>query len=135
MQLFYQCNSIKFLCNELIILFHDLLILSLLLPHTVIFGITDNFPLTKNRLLKNHILLVFKVCIYNSCEKHVEGLWRASFYVFYIILFFCIVYPYFCVCIFVCLFVVVFLFHFINIICLLFVVVVAFFTCVFCFVC
>ena len=41
--------------------FHDIFKLPLLTPQANIFGITDEFTLVKNKLLKNHILLIFKL--------------------------------------------------------------------------
>ena len=41
--------------------FYDIFKLPLLTPQANIFGITDEFTLVKNKLLKNHILLIFKL--------------------------------------------------------------------------
>ena len=48
---------------------HEVLILPSLMPQTTKFEITDKFTFDKNRLLKDHILLKFKLYAYNSCEK------------------------------------------------------------------
>ena len=49
---------------------HDVLILPLLTPQIAIVQITNKFTLNKNRLLKNHILLNFKLYVYSLRKKN-----------------------------------------------------------------
>ena len=56
----YECNSLKL---------YDVVILSLLMPGTAIFGMMEQLILNKNRLLKNHILFIFKLYVHNFHEK------------------------------------------------------------------
>ena len=67
---FYEATQSNRYGTSCACFFHDALILPLLTPQTAIFGITDKFTLAKNRLLKNHILLIVRPYIYNSREKH-----------------------------------------------------------------
>ena len=67
LHLFYECNSIKSLRNQLCMFFDDVL---KLLYYGIMSLLTNEVTLHKNRLYKSHILLVFKLYIYNSREKH-----------------------------------------------------------------
>ena len=74
LNLFYECKLIESLWNQLCIFFHEVFIFPLLTPQTAIFGATDKLTLDENRLLKNHIPLIFKLYIYISHEKHMLNL-------------------------------------------------------------
>ena len=71
LHLFYECKSIKLLWNSYAWHFYDVLVLPLLTSQTALVGISNEFAIDKNKLLKNHILLVFKLHSYSSQKKHV----------------------------------------------------------------
>ena len=50
--------------------FYDVLVLPSLTSQTALVGISNEFTIDKNKLLKNHILLVFKLHSYSSQKKH-----------------------------------------------------------------
>ena len=70
---FYECDCVKFLWSELVQCFQNTLILPILTPQTAILGILDsvsnNSLFENNKTLINHILLIFKLCVYKSREK------------------------------------------------------------------
>ena len=50
--------------------FYDVLVLPSLTSQTALVGISNEFTIDKNKLLKNHIILVFKLHSYSSQKKH-----------------------------------------------------------------
>ena len=46
------------------------MILPSLTPQVAIFGITNEFTINRDKLLENHILLIFTINIYYSWKKH-----------------------------------------------------------------
>ena len=72
-QISYECDRVKFLWSELVQCFQNTLILPILTPQTVILGILDfksnNSFFENNKILTNHILLIFKLYVYKSREK------------------------------------------------------------------
>ena len=78
---FYECDSIKCLWLDLVQYFQNSLVLPILTPQTAIFGFLDStnsdYNFKKNKLLINHILLIFKLYVYRSREKqfiHINNL-------------------------------------------------------------
>ena len=73
LHIFYECDSIKCLWSDLIHYFQNSLVLSIVTPQTPIFGFLDSTnsdcSFKKNKLLINHILLIFKLYVYRSREK------------------------------------------------------------------
>ena len=71
--IFYECDRIKFLWSELVQCFQNTLIVRTLTPQTAILGILDsvsnNSFFENNKILINHILLIFKLYVYKSREK------------------------------------------------------------------
>ena len=71
--IFYECDRVKFLWSELVQCFQNTLILPTLTPQTAILGILDsvsnNSFFENNKILINHILLIFKLYVYKSREK------------------------------------------------------------------
>ena len=71
--MFYECDRVKFLWSKLVQCFQNTLILPTLTPETAILGILDsvsnNSFFENNKILINHILLIFKLCVYKSREK------------------------------------------------------------------
>ena len=71
--IFYECDRVKFLWLELVQCFQNTLILPTLTPQTAILGILDsvsnNSFFENNKILINHILLIFKLYVYKSREK------------------------------------------------------------------
>ena len=71
--IFYECDRVKFLWLELVQCFQNTLILPTLTPQTSILGILDsvsnNSFFENNKILVNHILLIFKLHVYKSREK------------------------------------------------------------------
>ena len=69
----YECDCVKFLWSRLVQCFQNTLILPNLTPQTAILGILDsvsnNSFFEKNRILMNHILLIFKLYVYKPREK------------------------------------------------------------------
>ena len=70
--IFYKCDRVKFLWSELVQYFQNTLILPTS-PQTAILGILDfvsnNSFFENNKILINHILLIFKLYVYKSREK------------------------------------------------------------------
>ena len=68
--IFYECDRIKCLWSDLVQYFQNSLVLPTLTPQTAIFRLLNstnsdhNFK--KNKLLINHILLIFKLYVYRS---------------------------------------------------------------------
>ena len=71
--IFYECDRVKLLLSELVQCFQNTLILPTLTPQTAILGILDsvsnNSFFENNKILINHILLIFKLYVYKSREK------------------------------------------------------------------
>ena len=67
LHLFYECDITKALWKILISFFDKSLKLPFLSPHTAFLGFTNTY--CDSSLLKNHILLLFKIYVYNS-RKH-----------------------------------------------------------------
>ena len=71
--IFYECDGVKFLWSELVQCFQNTLILPTLTPQTSILEILDsvsnNSFFENNKILVNHILLIFKLHVYKSREK------------------------------------------------------------------
>ena len=71
--IFYECDSIKCLWSDLGHYFQNSLVLPILKPQTAIFAFLDStnsdYNFKKNKLLINHILKIFKLCVYRSGEK------------------------------------------------------------------
>ena len=70
----YECDHIKSLWSDLVQYFQNSLVLPTLTPQTSIFGFLD---FKKNKLLINHILLIFKLYVYRSRGKqfiHINNL-------------------------------------------------------------
>ena len=69
----YECDCVRFLWSRLVQCFQNTLILPNLTPQTAILGILDsvsnNSFFEKNRILMNHIPLIFKLYVYKSREK------------------------------------------------------------------
>ena len=81
LHIFYECDSIKCLWSDLVHYFQNSLVLPILTPQTAIFGFLDStnsdYNFKKNKLLINHILLIFKLYVYRSREKqfiHINNL-------------------------------------------------------------
>ena len=64
--LFFECNITKELQKSLISFFDKYLNLPYLTPQTTLLGFTNTYSNTI--LLKNHILLLFKIYLYNSSK-------------------------------------------------------------------
>ena len=67
LHLLYECNITKALWKSLISFFDKSLNLPYLLPQTAFLGFTNTY--CNDILIKNHILLLFKIYVYNS-RKH-----------------------------------------------------------------
>ena len=71
--IFYECDCVKLLWSELVQCFQNTLILPTLTPQTAILGILDsvsnNSFFENNKILINHILLIFKLYVYKCREK------------------------------------------------------------------
>ena len=69
----YECDRVKFLWLELVHCFQNTLILPTLTPQTAILGILDSVSndsfFENNKILINHVLLIFKLYAYKSREK------------------------------------------------------------------
>ena len=81
LHLFYECDSIKRLWPDLVHYFQNSLVLPILTQQTAIVGFLDSANsdcyFKKNKLLINHILLIFKLYVYRSREKqfiHINNL-------------------------------------------------------------
>ena len=79
--MFYECDCIKCLWSDLVQYFQNSLVLPTLTPQTAIFGFLDSknsdYNFKKNKLLINHILLIFKLYVYRPREKkfiHINNL-------------------------------------------------------------
>ena len=72
--MFYECHRVKCLWSDLVQCFQNNLILPTLTPQTAIFEFldyTNNVSIFENnKCLSNHILLIFKLYVYNSREKN-----------------------------------------------------------------
>ena len=68
LHIFYECNSIKCLWSNLVHYFQNSLVLPILTPQTAIIAFFDStnsdYNFKKNKLLINHILLIFKLYVY-----------------------------------------------------------------------
>ena len=73
LHIFYECNRVKCLWSDLVQCFQHTLILPTLTPQTAILQILDsvsnNSFFENNKILINHILLVFKLYFYKSREQ------------------------------------------------------------------
>ena len=73
LHIFYECDSIKCLWSDLVHYFQNSLVLPILTPQTAIFGFLDStnsdYNFKKNKLLINHIILIFKLYVYRSRKK------------------------------------------------------------------
>ena len=71
--IFHKCDCVKFLWSELVQCFQNTLLLPTLTLQTAILGILDsvsnNSFFENNKILINHILLIFKLYVYKSREK------------------------------------------------------------------
>ena len=81
LHIIYECDCIKCLWSNLLQYFQNSLVLLTLTPQTAIFGFPDStnsdYNFKKNRLLINHILLIFELYVYRSKEKqfiHINNL-------------------------------------------------------------
>ena len=79
--MFYECDSIKCLWSDLVHYFQNSLVLPILTPQTAISGFLDStnsdYNFKKNKLIINHILLIFNLYVYRSREKqftHINNL-------------------------------------------------------------
>ena len=71
--IFYECDSIKWLWSNLVHYFQNSLVLPFLTPQTAIFGSLGS----TNSDLINHVVLIFKLYVYRSREKqfiHINNL-------------------------------------------------------------
>ena len=72
--IFYERDHVKCLWWDLVQCFQNSLILPTLTPQTAIFGIldfaSDDSIFKNNKVFINHILLIFKLCLYKSREKN-----------------------------------------------------------------
>ena len=72
--IFYECDHVTFLWSKLVQCFQNTLILLTLTPQTAILDILDSvsnntFFFENNKILINHILLIFKLYVYKYREK------------------------------------------------------------------
>ena len=71
--IFYECDRVKLLWSDLVQCFQNTLILATLTPQTAMLRILDsvsnNWFFENNKILINHILLIFKLYVYKSREK------------------------------------------------------------------
>ena len=67
LHLFYECNISKELWNRLDLFFNDCFHFPQLLPQTAFFGFFNTY--SNNLILENHILLLFKIYLYNSRKQ------------------------------------------------------------------
>ena len=71
--IFYECDRVKCLWSDLVQCFQNNLILPTLSPQTAIFGFLDSVNndsiFENNKVLNNHILLIFKLYVYKSRKK------------------------------------------------------------------
>ena len=81
LHIFFECDSIKCSWSDLVHYFQNSLVLPILTPQPAIFGFLDSinsdYNFKKNKLLINHILLIFKLYVYRSREKqfiHISNL-------------------------------------------------------------
>ena len=81
LRIFYECDSIKCSWSDLVHYFQNSLVLPIITQQTVVFGFFDStnsdYNFKKNKLLINHILLIFKLYVYRSREKqfiHINNL-------------------------------------------------------------
>ena len=73
LHIFYKCSVTKILWNQLLLFFETDLGFLHLTPQAAIFGFINESDNNLNTL-KNHILLIFKVYIYQSRERGVLNL-------------------------------------------------------------
>ena len=69
LHIFYECDSIQCLWSHLVHYFQNSLVLPILTSQTAIFEFLDSTNSDYNKLLINHILLIFKLYVYRSREK------------------------------------------------------------------
>ena len=71
--IFYECDHIKCLWSDLVQCFQNTLITTTLTPQTIILGILDSISnnsfFENSKIFINHILLIFKLCVYKFREK------------------------------------------------------------------
>ena len=71
--IFYECDRVKCFWPDLVQCFQNNLILLILTPQTAIFGFLDSKNnesiFENNKILSNHIQLIFKLYMYKSREK------------------------------------------------------------------
>ena len=67
LHVFCECNITKELWNRLDLFFNDCFHLPQLLPQTAFFGFFNTY--SNNLILENHILLLFKIYLYNSRKQ------------------------------------------------------------------
>ena len=68
--LFFECNITKELWKRLISFFDKCLNLLHLMPQTIFHGFTNTY--SNDILLKNHILLLFKIYVYRICLQNIS---------------------------------------------------------------
>ena len=68
--IFYECDCVECLWLDLVQCFENSIILPTLTPQTAIFGIDSTGNDFINKAFINHILLIFKLYVYKSREKH-----------------------------------------------------------------
>ena len=67
LHLFYERNITKELWKRLDLFFNDCFYVPQLLPQTAFFGFFNTY--SNNLILENHILLIFKIYLYNSRKQ------------------------------------------------------------------
>ena len=71
--IFYECDRDKCLWSDLVQCFQNTLILPTLAPQTaileILISVSNNSFFENNKILINHILLIFKLYVYKSREK------------------------------------------------------------------
>ena len=74
LHIFHECDSVKCLWSDLVHFFQNSLVLPILTLQTAIFGFLNSansdYNFKKKKLLINHILLIFKLHVCRSREKH-----------------------------------------------------------------
>ena len=67
---FFDCHIVQSILTQLDIYFSDDSTLTTLAPQTALFEIFNDRSIAENFSLINHILLTFRLQVYNSCKKH-----------------------------------------------------------------
>ena len=74
LHIFYEYDSIKYFWSDLVQYFQNSFVLPILTPQTAIFGFlhstNSDYNSKKNKLLINHILLIFKLYMFVDPEEN-----------------------------------------------------------------